>query len=104
VAARQWVRPLNLLAKKSGDAASLDPRLKAAESLLGDGIRSILKQVSDDQVKAVFTQIRAAIGERKMVWTTWIASDRNSFPRCSSFFAKRSISRTSSISSLSTRA
>jgi len=67
VAARQWVKLLTLLAKKSGDAASLDPRLKAAESLLGDGIRSILKQASADQVKAVFTQIRAAIGERKMV-------------------------------------
>lgn len=67
VAARQWVKPLNLLVKKSGDAASLDPRLKAAESLLGDGIRSILKQASDDQVQAVFVQIRAAIGERKMV-------------------------------------
>jgi hypothetical protein len=66
-AARQWSRPLQLLAKKTADAASLDPRLKAAESLLGDGIRSILTRASDDQVRAVFEQIRTAVGNRKMV-------------------------------------
>jgi len=67
VAARQWVKPLKILAKKSGDAASLDPRLKAAESLLGDGVRSLLDRASDDQVQAVFAQIRNKIGDRKMV-------------------------------------
>jgi len=66
-AARQWTRPLQLLAKKTADAAALDPRLKAAESLLGDGIRSILNRASDDQVRAVFEQIRSAVGNRKMV-------------------------------------
>jgi hypothetical protein len=67
VTARQWVKPLWFLAKKSGDAASLDPRLKAAESLLGDGIRNILQQATDDQVQAAFGQIRSAIGDRKVV-------------------------------------
>jgi hypothetical protein len=67
VAARQWAKPLQLLAKKSADAASLDPRLKAAESILGDGVRGILKQAGEDQVKAVFGQIRSAIADRKMV-------------------------------------
>src|SRR3954454_15143947 len=66
-AARQWTRPLQLLAKRTADAAALDPRLKAAESLLGDGIRSILNRASDDQVRAVFAQIRRAVGNRKMV-------------------------------------
>ncbi len=67
VTARQWAKPLKLLAKKTGDAASLDPRLKAAESLLGDGLRSLLDRASDDQVQAVFAQIRNKIGDRKMV-------------------------------------
>lgn len=67
VAARQWAKPLKILAKKTGDAASLDPRLKAAESLLGDGVRSLLDRASDDQVQAVFAQIRNKIGDRKMV-------------------------------------
>ena len=67
VAARRWVRPLRFFAEKSGAAAELDPRVKAAESLLGDGIRSVLKKASDDQVAAVFTKIRKAVGERKVV-------------------------------------
>lgn len=67
VVARQWAKLLQLFAKKTADAASLDPRIKAVEAILGDGIRGILKRASDDQVKVVFEQIRSTIGDRKMV-------------------------------------
>lgn len=67
VFARQWARLLQFFARLTGDAAALDPRLKAAESLLGDGIRSILKRASDSQMQSVFAQIRKKIGNGKMV-------------------------------------
>jgi KAP family P-loop domain len=67
VSARQWARPLKALASGSGKVAELDPRLKAAESLLGDGIRSVLSKATKQQVEIVFEQIRKKLGDRKLV-------------------------------------
>jgi hypothetical protein len=67
VTARQWARPLQALASASGKMAEIDSRLKAAESLLGDGIRSVLSKATEQQVEIVFGQIRKKLGDRKLV-------------------------------------
>jgi hypothetical protein len=70
-AARQWAKPLHKAMKTARSAVTLDPRIKAADAVLGDAIEEVfgaaLRKAADQQTQIVLQAINEKLGDRKLI-------------------------------------
>ena len=70
-AVRQWAKPLQRVMKTARSTVKLDPRIKAADAVLGDAVEGVfgaaLDKAADQQTQIVLQAISHKLADRKLI-------------------------------------